>query len=151
MNGLARTNDVTRSTDRGVLPLRDAFDRLWESAFTPVASAGIGSYAGIKANIWETDEAYQVALLMPGADPESFEVSALGNTITVAGSLTAPQPEEAKAIWQEFGPSQFRRQIGLPAEVESDHIEAAYQNGILLLKVPKAEHAKPRQIKVQTV
>ena len=151
MNGLARTNDYARPSDRGMLPLREAFDHLFQSAFTPIVGAGAGAPGGIKANIWETDEAYQVALLVPGASPENVEVTALGNTITVSGSLAAAQPEDAKAIWQEFGPSQFRRQIGLPGDVDSEHIEAAYQNGVLLLKLPKAEHAKPRQIKVQTV
>ncbi len=144
MNGLAR------ASDRGLLPLRDAFDRLFESAFTPFLGAGADASMAIPVNVWETNDAYQVALLVPGAQPDNVEVTALGNTITVAGSLEMGQPEGAKPIWQEFGPSQFRRQIGLPAEVDSDHIQAAYRNGILLLTAPKAEHAKPRQIKVQT-
>jgi len=153
MNGLARTNSYARPSERGMLPLRDAFDRLFDSAFTPFAGAGAGAYAdnGIKANIWETDDAYQVALLVPGASAENVEVTALGNTITVSGTLAAAPPEGAKAVWQEFGPSEFRRQIGLPGDVNSEHVEAAYQNGVLLLKLPKAEHAKPKQIKIQTV
>ena len=151
MNGLARTNTYARPSNSGMLPLREAFDRLFESAFTPIVGSDAGTYSGMKANIWETDDAYQVALLVPGASPENVEVTALKNTITVSGTLDAWQPEGATAIWQEFGPGQFRRQIGLPAEVDSEHIEAAYQHGVLLLKLPKAEHAKPRQIKVQTV
>src|SRR5918998_5079498 len=151
MNGLARTNSFARPSNSGMLPLREAFDRLFESAFTPIMHGGADSPNGIKANIWETDDAYQVALLVPGASPENVEVTALGNTITVSGAWAAAQPEGAKAVWQEFGPSEFRREIGLPAEVDSEHVEAAYQNGVLLLKLPKAEHAKPRQIKVQTV
>jgi HSP20 family protein len=151
MNGLARTNGYARPADRGVLPLRDAFDRLFESAFTTIDSASMSAQGGIKTNVWETDDAYQVAMLVPGASPDNVEVTALKNTVTVSGTWAVAQPEGAKAVWQEFGPGQFRRQIGLPAEVDSDHIEAAYQNGILLLKLPKAEHAKPRQIKVQTV
>ncbi len=99
--------------------------------------------------MWETDEGYQIALLAPGVNPEQVEITALRNTITVSGSLEVGQPEGAKAVWQEFGPSQFRRQIALPAEVDAERIQAAYHNGILLLTVPKAEHAKPRQIKVQ--
>ena len=71
-------------------------------------------------------------------------------TLTVEGELTVGTPEGASPLWQEFGPSQFRRQIGLPAEVDAEQIQAAYRNGILLLTVPKAEHARPRQIKVQT-
>jgi HSP20 family protein len=151
MNGLARTNSYARPSNSGMLPLREAFDRLFESAFTPIMSAGADTAYGIKANIWETDDAYQAAFLVPGASPENVEVTALGNTITVSGKLAGWQPEGAKAVWQEFGQSEFRRQIGLPAEVDSEHVEAAYQHGVLLLKLPKADHAKPRQIKVQTV
>jgi len=150
MNELARTNSYARPTNSGMLPLREAFDRLFESALTPIVGSDAGAYYGIKANIWETDDAYQVALLVPGATPENVEVTALGSTITISGTMAAWQPDGAKAVWQEFGPSQFRRQIGLPAEVDSEHVEAAYQHGVLLLKLPKAEHAKPRQIKVQT-
>jgi HSP20 family protein len=144
MTGLMRTHD------RGMLPLRDAFDRLFESAFTPVYGNGEMGSATVATNVWETGDGYQVAMLIPGVSPDSVEVSALRNTITVAGKLEVGQPEGARAIWQEFGPSQFRRQIGLPADVDADKIEAAYRDGVLLLRVPKAEHAKPRQIKLQT-
>ncbi len=137
-------------SDRGLLPLRDAFDRLFDSTFTPMIGADASASTGIAANIWETGDAYQVALLMPGTSPEHVEVTALKNTITVAGSLEVGQPEGAKPIWQEFGPSQFRRQIGLPAEVDGEKIQAEYRNGVLLLTLPKAEHTKPRRIEVQT-
>jgi HSP20 family protein len=143
MNGLAHTSEY------GMLPLSAAFDRLFESAFTPATGSSGGTSPGIAANVWETGDGYRVALLVPGIDPEHLEITALGNTITVSGSLEVGQPEGAKAVWQEFGPGQFRRQIGLPAEVNSDAIQAAYRNGILLLTAPKAEHAKARQIKVQ--
>jgi HSP20 family protein len=142
--------DLMRSNYRSMLPLRDAFDRLFEGAFTPVYGEGAASTAQIPTNVWETGEGYQVALLVPGVNPDSVEVTAFRNTITVSGTLEVSQPEGARAIWQEFGQSQFRRQIGLPADVDSDNVQAAYRNGVLLLTVPKSEHAKPRQIKIQS-
>lgn len=142
--------DLIRPAYRSMLPLSAAFDRLFDRAFTPVYGEGDASDAAIPTNIWETGDGYQVALLVPGVDPESVEVTALRNTITVSGNLEVHQPEGARAIWQEFGPSQFRRQIGLPADVDSENVQAAYRNGVLLLTVPKSEHAKPRQIKLQT-
>lgn len=142
--------DLMRSNYRSMLPLRDAFDRLFEGAFTPEYGDGAASAAQLPTNVWETGEGYQVALLVPGVNPDSVEVTALRNTITVSGKLDVNQPEGARAIWQEFGPSQFRRQIGLPADVDSDNVQAAYRNGVLLLTVPKSEHAKPHQIKIQS-
>ena len=144
MNGLARTSNY------GMLPLSEAFDRLFQSALTPMPGSDGGTGAGVPANIWESGDGYQIALMVPGARAEEFEITALGDTLTVAGSVELSPPEGAKSVWQEFGPSQFRRQIGLPSEVDSEHIEAVYRNGVLLLTVPKAEHAKPRQIAVQT-
>jgi len=143
MNSLARTSQYN------LLPLSTAFDRLFQSVLTPVSQSDGSAPTGVAANIWETGDGYQIALLVPGVNPENVEITALNNTITVAGSVEIGQPEGAKSVWQEFGPHQFRRQIGLPSEVNSESIEAAYRNGILLLTVPKAEHAKPRQIKVQ--
>src|SRR5688572_4053250 len=116
MNGLARTSEYR------MLPLSAAFDRLFQSALTPIGSDG-GSSSGVPANIWETSDGYQIALMVPGVNPENVDISALGGTITVAGSVEIGQPEGAKSVWQEFGPSQFRRQISLPSEVDSDHIE----------------------------
>ncbi len=143
MTAMARWNDAP------VMSLRDAFDRLFENAFTPVMGGNSGtSSAGIATNVWETGDGYQVAMLMPGVNPEQITLTTLGNTITVEGSLEFSQPEGARVVWQEFGPSQFRRQIGLPADVDGDKVHAEYHNGILLLTAPKAEHAKPRTIKV---
>ena len=140
---------LTRWNDRPMVSLRDAFDRLFENAFTPIFGDGMVGTWGVRANVWETNDGYQIALLLPGVDPQSVEITALGGTITVAGKFEVSQPEGGRVVWQEFGPAEFRRQIGLPMEVDSEKIEAAYRNGILLLTVPKAEHAKPRTIKVQ--
>ena len=138
---------MTRWNDAPVMSLRDAFDRLFDNAFTPVMG-GSSDSSGIATNVWEMGDGYQVAMLMPGVNPEQITLTTLGNTITVEGSLGLSQPEGARVVWQEFGPSQFRRQIGLPADVDGDKVQAEYHNGILLLTAPKAEHAKPRTIKV---
>ena len=58
-------------------------------------------------------------------------------------------PEGSKAVWQEFGPAKFRRSLRLGAAVDPARVEAIYRNGLLLVTMPKAEHAKPRQIRVQ--
>jgi len=145
---------LSRWSDAPATSLRDAFNQLFDSAFTPVLGNGSSSYqsgyqTGAAANIWETGDEYQIAVMMPGVDPDKVNLTTVGNTLTIDGALELGTPEGAKSVWQEFGPAQFRRQLTLPAEVDSDKIKAMYRNGILLLTVPKAEHAKPRSIKVQ--
>jgi HSP20 family protein len=146
---------LTRWNDTPAMSLRDAFNQLFDSAFSPVLGNGAPSYqsgyyqTGAAANIWETGDEYQIAVMMPGVDPDKVNLTTVGHTLTIEGALELSSPEGAKSVWQEFGPAQFRRQLTLPAEVDSDKINAMYRNGILLLTVPKAEHAKPRSIKIQ--
>lgn len=150
MTAMTRWSD--RWSDAPVMSLRDAFDRLFENAFTPILAGGAGSpTSGIATNVWETADGYQIAMMLPGVKPEQISLTTVGNTITVEGALELSLPDGARVVWQEFGPARFRRQIGLPADVDGDKIQAAYQHGILLLSVPKAEHAKPRTIKVNAV
>ena len=56
-------------------------------------------------------------------------------------------PEGASTIWEEFCPTEFSRQIGLPVDVDPAKIEATYTNGVLLVTAPKAEHAKRARLK----
>jgi HSP20 family protein len=126
---------------------------LFDRVFGPVYSAFNGfrtpTYQSVPANVYELGDTYQIALLIPGIDPQSIQVTALGNTITVAGEMQVSTPEGANAVWEEFCPSQFSRQIGLPVEVDAAKIEATCTNGVLLVTAPKADHAKPRQIQVK--
>ena len=71
------------------------------------------------------------------------------DTLAIEGELKFNVPEGSKAVWQEFGPAKFRRSLRLGAAVDPARVEAIYRNGLLLVTMPKAEHAKPRQIRVQ--
>jgi HSP20 family protein len=146
---------LTRWNDTPALSLRDAFSQVFDNTFAPVLNNGPSSYQagynqpGTAANIWESGDEYQIAVMIPGVDPDKVNLTTVGNTLTIEGALELSAPEGAKSVWQEFGPTQFRRQISLPSGVDSEHIKAMYRNGILLLTVPKAEHAKSRSIKIQ--
>jgi HSP20 family protein len=134
-------------------PLRQWVDRVFDDAFAREGnSTGNGSAAGFQSlpvNVWETGEGYQAALLAPGLDEESINVTVHEDTLAIEGTLTFTVPENAKPIWQEFGPSKFRRSLRLGSAVDASRVEAMYKNGLLLVTMPKAEHAKPRQIQVQ--
>jgi HSP20 family protein len=137
-------------------PLRQWVDRVFEDAFAPVYAAGQGNggngsagFQTLPVNVWETGDGYHAALLAPGLDESSINVTVHDDTLAIEGELTFQVPEGAKAIWQEFGPSKFRRSLRLGAAVDPTRVEAIYRSGLLLVTMPKAEHAKPRQIQVQ--
>jgi HSP20 family protein len=134
-------------------PVRQWVDRVFDEAFGPTYSAagnaGQAGFASLPVNVWETPDGYQAALLAPGLDEQSINVTVHDDTLSIEGELTFQVPEGAKPIWQEFGPSKFRRSLRLGAAVDPARVEAMYRNGLLLVTMPKAEHAKPRQIQVQ--
>ena len=129
--------------------LSQFFDRVFGPVYSSFSALGTPTYQGVPANVYEVGDTYQIALLIPGIDPQSIQVTALGNSITVSGGMQLSTPEGASSVWEEFCPMQFNRQISLPVEVDPETIQATYTNGVLLVSAPKAEHAKPRHIQVK--
>ncbi len=66
-------------------------------------------------NVWETHEGYQAALLSPGLDQQSINLSVHDETLAIEGELKFEIPEGAKPVWQEFTPARFRRSLRLGA------------------------------------
>jgi HSP20 family protein len=132
-------------------PLRQWVDRVFDDAFAREGATGTSSagFQSLPVNVWETPEGYQAALLAPGLDEQSINVTVHDDTLAIEGDLRFSVPENAKPIWQEFGTTKFRRSLRLGSAVDPARVEAMYKNGLLLVTMPKAEHAKPRQIQVQ--
>ena len=102
-------------------PLRQWVDRVFDDAFARESQQGNGSAAGFQSlpvNVWETPEGYQAALLAPGLDEETINVTVHDDTLVIEGELRFSVPEGAKPIWQEFGPSKFRRSLRLGSAVD---------------------------------
>ena len=102
-------------------------------------------------NLHEDRNALYVEALAPGVDPASFEVSVVGNTLTISGEKRRladdVKPEAFHRSERAIG--KFIRTVELPGDVNSERVKADYRNGLLIVTLPKAEHAKPKQISVQ--
>jgi HSP20 family protein len=127
------------------------FDRLAQDALgiTPGSFWGPRP-AGFAANLYETEDAYGVDLPLPGVKPEDVEVSLQQDVLTLKAKRTWAAPEDAKSLWRGFGSGEWRQSFTLPGEVDGEKVEARLEEGVLRLRLPKAEHARPRQIKVQS-
>jgi HSP20 family protein len=135
-----------------------AVDRLFEEAFAPFyggregGNTGTSQTTGVQSlpvTIWETNDAFQAALMAPGLDENSINVMVQEDTVSVEGELKFQTPEEARMIWQEFAPMRFRRSLRFGTPIDPNRVEAVYRNGLLLITLPKSESAKPRQVRVQ--
>ena len=101
-------------------------------------------------NLLEDKENVYVEALTPGVDPQSMNVTAMQNRLTLSGEKAGIGNIEPQAFHRnERASGKFVRTIDLPVEIDEARIQAAYQNGLLVVTLPKAEKAKPKQISIK--
>ena len=106
----------------------------------------VGSFP--KTNTYDTGESFQVFAEVPGVAKEDLNIRVQGNYLELSGTRKSEVPEGYKAHRVERDISSFSRSFTLAAEVDADRIEAVLKDGLLILVLPKAESAKPRQITI---
>jgi len=123
------------------------FDRMVRDAFGSVAPASTFTPA---IDLTETAEAYQLEAALPGWKPEQVDVS-IENGVLSLKSEIAEAEQAADGVTEhvrEIRRASFLRRLTLPAEVDADKATAAFADGILTLRIPKAEVVKPKQIRI---
>ena len=137
---------------REMVGLRDAMDRLFEESFVrPTWSTpGDGDRAYVyrlPIDAYSTENELVIIASVPGVNPEEVEITIEGDTLMIKGEVPAPLGN-VNYIMQERGHGRFSRTLTLNVPVQADKAEAEFVNGILTLRVPKAEVVRPRTIKV---
>ena len=100
-------------------------------------------------NLYETADDYVVTAEVPGVKPDDIDITVVGDSMTVKGKReTEADRDKAGCHRQERDFGSFVRTISLPGAIATDQVEATYVNGVLQVKLAKAEGAKPRVIKV---
>ncbi|MFR9674450.1 Hsp20/alpha crystallin family protein [Streptomyces sp. TR06-5] len=124
-------------------PFRD-LDRLADHVFgTPSRPAGMPMDA------YRTGDEVVIHLDLPGVDSESIDLDVERNVLTVRAERRAPAPEGAEQVASERPTGRFSRQIFLGDTLDTERIAASYDAGVLTIRVPVAEQAKPRKISVE--
>ncbi len=102
-------------------------------------------------NLHEDKDHIYVEAIAPGVDPDSLKLAVVHNTLTVSGEKKrAPGDIKPEAFHrEERAGGKFVRTITLPVEIDESKVNAQYKDGLLLITLPKAEKAKPKQISVQ--
>lgn len=137
---------------REMLSLRDAMDRLFQESFVR-PSGWMGNGGGtmpVPVDVLEDAHSYVVTASLPGWKPEDVNITFQEGTLTISGQYQEnPEPEEGKS-WhlRERRVGSFSRSFTFPSAVDPDKAEAHFENGVLTLTLPKAESARPRQIKI---
>ena len=102
-------------------------------------------------DIYETPDAYEIEASIPGVKPEDVEITLNNNVLTIRGETRMEDEKEDRNYHlRERRVGAFVRSLTLPSSINADAIEAHYDNGVLKLRLPKAEEAKPKHIQVQS-
>jgi HSP20 family protein len=120
-------------------PFRD-FDRLAAEVFGTARTPSL-----MPMDCLRTGDAFVCRFDLPGIDPESLDVSAENNTLTVKAERRRNDPEDAAYMVSERPSGAYSRQLVLGDGLNVDDIRAEYRDGVLTLTIPVAERAKPRQ------
>lgn len=140
---------LMRSPFRDFMSLREAVDRLFEDAFVRSAADG-GTGAGtLPVDVYETNEEFVVQAGLPGLRPEDLNVTWEDHFLNISGEVRPVEQEGASYHLRERRFGRFQRLISFPAPVQAEKVEAQLESGILTVRVPKAEEARPKQIKVR--
>lgn len=102
-----------------------------------------------RVDVLEDDAGITLLADLPGVPKESLELKVEGDTLLVEGVVTTPMPPQLQSIYAEVRVPRYRRTFTLSRELDSAHIEANLKDGVLNLRIPKQEHARPRRIEVR--
>ena len=101
--------------------------------------------AGIPVNVRDGDDVYVLTALVPGLKAEDLTIQVLEDVVSIEGEVPAA---EGEFLLQELAAGPFRRELRLPAPLDAENVEAKIADGVLTVRLPKAESARPRSIKV---
>lgn len=126
--------------------LRRFFDgNLWDSE-------NAGTTGTVPVNVRETEQQYEVDVIAPGCKKEDFRIQLQANELSISFNHNQEKKQsDEKAGWvrNEFVQRSFSRSFTLDDTVNTDKINARYEDGILKLILPKSEKAKPRLLSIE--
>jgi len=112
----------------------------------------VSNERSLGVNIREEDDAYILSALVPGLKADDLNIQVLEDVLRIEGEYKRSSPvdklNESEYLLQELPHGSFKRTLRLPTVIDADHVEAKITDGVLTLKLPKAESARPKKINI---
>jgi HSP20 family protein len=127
--------------------LQEEMGQLVQSVWSPGAAGNGGAWIPF-ADVEETDDAWIVEAELPGVNRKDVNVELRGGELVISGDI---KEKERKGILRRRArrTGNFEYHVTLPGEVDEEHIEASLHDGVLTVRAPKAEQARPHRIEVK--
>jgi HSP20 family protein len=131
---------------REMTNFEDQFNRLWRG----VADGKLQESWLPAVDVFDTKEAVVLKAELAGMKPDDIQIEVEDNVLTIKGERRFEEKVEQDRYYRverRFG--SFQRSLALPQGVKADDIQAGYEDGILTVRVPKAEEEKPQRIEIK--
>jgi HSP20 family molecular chaperone IbpA len=102
-----------------------------------------------RIDVLEDESGITLLADLPDVPRESLELKVEGDTLLVEGVVATPMPQPLQSVYAEVRVPRYRRTFTLSRELDANRIEAKLKDGVLNLRIPKQEHARPRRIEVR--
>jgi len=146
MNALRKRDPFQEVSD-----LRQSMDRMFDQFFW-APRAIWQSEMDVALDVAESPDEFIVKASLPGIKPEDIDITFTERTLTIKGEVKGDEEtKDARYYLRERWSGSFARSIQLPAQVQSDNIQATFDSGVLTLRLPKVEEVKPKRIEVHSV
>ncbi|MBI4718610.1 MAG: Hsp20/alpha crystallin family protein [Planctomycetes bacterium] len=125
-------------------------DRLFNDLLecTPPAAPVRGTFPQV--NVWEDSDSLVAEAEIPGLTMQNVEVFVLGDELTIQGKRGETSGEGVTYHRRERGLGEFSRVLRLPVAIDADKVSAELRDGVLTIRLPKAQAALPRKIQVKS-
>ena len=116
---------------------------------TPAEQTRPGLVFTPAVDIFETDKEITLLADMPGVKTDSLNIDLHENVLSLDGDVQSPEGGDERDVFREYRTGKYYRQFTLSQMIDQSKIEAAMKDGVLRLRLPKVEAAKPRKIAVK--
>jgi HSP20 family protein len=106
--------------------------------------------AAMPMDAWREDQEFVVAFDLPGVAADSVDLNVERDVLTVRAERPEPAGKDTELIISERPYGVFSRQVVLGDSLDTDNVKATYDGGVLTLRIPVTERAKPRRIEIET-
>lgn len=106
--------------------------------------------AAMPMDAWREEQEFVVAFDLPGVNAESIDLDVERNVLTVRAQSPEASGKDVELIASERPRGVFSRQLILGDTLDTEHVKATYDGGVLTVRIPVAEKAKPRKIEIET-
>jgi HSP20 family protein len=131
-----------------MITMREAMDRLFDERTGVRTGGSVQSLWALPVDAYVNDDAIVLVADVPGLKPEELDVTLEGDTLTIRGEIK-PATEDRKYLLRERAFGKFERVLTINTPIDTNKVEASFENGVVTITLPKAEAIKPKQIQVK--